>query len=658
MSEDQQFSMTLTIDGNEIDLAVVSVRGRERLNETYCFNVDLVSSEVNLQSAALEGHCAWLAFGANRGVHGKLRNIARRYAGANLSLYRMELRPRLLDLRQGKKRRILHELSVPQIIELLLTENGMNSTDYRFDQMVGVYPPRPICVQHEETDLHLLQRLCEEEGIHFRFEHCPTHHCLIFADDPASFAQRLLPMRFHLSDPNVIALRSISHMAEHWRIHPASTQPGLYRHDRTAAPQSYVDSAETEALNERFEARSTSQLPSEADLHERQTSARQLERQRCERRVVLGRSDDYAIGAGLIVQVLDHPVSALNDHWLLVEVTHAAKQPQVLVGLDPEDVMAIVEAMGAAARIVADAPQQYRFDTEPFSQGYRNHFRVQPWEMAFRPPLKHCRHLVADYQQATLLSGETVINDADKQGRLPIRFDWQAELQARQIAQRSLASFASHLVDGLRTGRRLVVGHFEGDADCPVILDVADNGADGVPTPHAHLRPAHKSKDLSLRTDKATFTLTADGITVTRGDTRLLLQDSPLTQMPPQEEPASTGQFDTDLRLTRQHAPEGAPYSNRLWYIVRMLEPGLHYVAWLEPEHFLFEGRTDEHGNLGLNPHQLRRLAAEYRATPDNICLVHPGDCITLKNWFQQNWSDALLQDFLDQDQPEEWSER
>ncbi|WP_050507286.1 type VI secretion system Vgr family protein [Pseudomonas syringae] len=657
MSEDQQLSVTLTIDDNEIDMAVVSVRGREGINETYCFSVDLISSEPDLQSARLERRCAWLAFGANRGVHGKLSNVTCLYAGANLSLYRIELRPHLRDLQQGKKRRILHQLSVPQILKLLLSENGMDSTSYRFDQMVGIYPPRPICVQHDESDLHLLQRLCEEEGIHFRFEHCPTNHCLVFADDPASFAQRLLPMRFQSSDPNVIALRSISYLAEHWRIHPASTYPGQYRHGRAAATQAWMDMGESEAPNERFEASTTSQLPSEESAHERQLSARQLERQRCERRVVLGRSDDYVIGAGLIIQVLDHPVSALNDHWLLVEVTHAAKQPQVLEGQDTEDVVAIVEAIEATAGMVAVAPQQSCFDTEPFSQGYRNHFRVLPWEMAFRPTLKHCKQRVTDYQQATLLSGETVINDADKQARLPIRFDWQAELDAQKIAHRSLACFASHLIDDLRTGRRLLVGYFEGDADCPAIFDVADNGSDVMPTQHSPLWPAHKTKDLSLRTDKATFTLTAEGITVTREDTRLLLQEPPLPQAPPRDEPASSGRFDTDLRLTRQHTPEGEPYSNRLWYIVRMLQPGLHYVAWLEPEHFLLEGKTDEHGNLGLNPRQLRQLAAEYRATPENICLVHPGYCITLKNWFQQNWSDSLFQDFLDQDQPEEWSE-
>ena len=348
MSEDQQMPMTLAIDDSGYDLAVVNISGTEALNESYSFTVDVISREQNLHSGALEQRCAWLAFGAKRGVHGKITGVTCLYNAANLHLYRVQLGPRLLDMDQGPRRRLFNGLSVPHILRLLLTENGLSESDYRFDQMVGTYPARPLCVQHGESDLHLLHRLCEEEGIHFRFEHSPANHCVIFADDPASFAQRLLPMRFQVSDPNVIALRSISYLAERWLIHPACTDPGLHHHERVLLTQTPLYIAEAEAPNERFDASLTSQLPSEEYAHERQVSARELERQRCERRVVLGRSDDYVIGAGLIVQVLDHPVSAFNDQWLMTEVTHAAKQPQVLEGLGSADIVAIEAEIGRA----------------------------------------------------------------------------------------------------------------------------------------------------------------------------------------------------------------------------------------------------------------------------------------------------------------------
>src|SRR5690606_33986503 len=45
------------------------------------------------------------------------------------------------------------------------------------------------CVQYDENDLHFVNRLCEEEGIHYHFEHAQTEHVLIFGDDQTVFPE-------------------------------------------------------------------------------------------------------------------------------------------------------------------------------------------------------------------------------------------------------------------------------------------------------------------------------------------------------------------------------------------------------------------------------------------------------------------------------------
>jgi type VI secretion system secreted protein VgrG len=40
-------------------------------------------------------------------------------------------------------------------------------------------------VQYDESDLHFIQRLCEEEGIHFHFQHSASGHKLA----PVSYQQ-------------------------------------------------------------------------------------------------------------------------------------------------------------------------------------------------------------------------------------------------------------------------------------------------------------------------------------------------------------------------------------------------------------------------------------------------------------------------------------
>ncbi|EJN26104.1 hypothetical protein PMI37_04039 [Pseudomonas sp. GM80] len=59
---------------------------------------------------------------------------------------------------------------MPKIISHVLDEHGIQGNAYAF-QTGAVYPERIYCVQYDESDLHFIQRLCEEEGIHYHFQH-------------------------------------------------------------------------------------------------------------------------------------------------------------------------------------------------------------------------------------------------------------------------------------------------------------------------------------------------------------------------------------------------------------------------------------------------------------------------------------------------------
>src|SRR5690606_831024 len=52
------------------------------------------------------------------------------------------------------------------------------------------HPMREYCVQYNETDLNFVQRLCEDEGIFFFFEHKDGEHKLILADNKQAYLQR------------------------------------------------------------------------------------------------------------------------------------------------------------------------------------------------------------------------------------------------------------------------------------------------------------------------------------------------------------------------------------------------------------------------------------------------------------------------------------
>ncbi|EPZ0824754.1 contractile injection system protein, VgrG/Pvc8 family, partial [Pseudomonas aeruginosa] len=59
-------------------------------------------------------------------------------------------------------------------------------------------------------------------------------------------------------------------------------------------------------------------------------SQRALERHRADRRLGEGVSDQPLLVSGHFLEIAEHPRAEWNDLWLLSEVFHEGKQPQVL----------------------------------------------------------------------------------------------------------------------------------------------------------------------------------------------------------------------------------------------------------------------------------------------------------------------------------------
>jgi type VI secretion system secreted protein VgrG len=679
MFEDKEMPITLEISGSPMDLHVIGFTGRDALNEPYRFDIDLISDNPHLDVKCLVLRPAWLALDAGgSGFHGLISAASQVYAGTCLSLYRITLAPGLLKLEQRGQRRVFLDMSVPQLIVRLLEEHGLDASCVRFEQLVGAYPPRHVCVQYDETDLHLLQRLCEEEGIHFRFKHSRDGHRLVFADDPASFPERQAAVHLRL-DEGLPDQPAISYLSEHLTLRSEINRQNPVHHARDAIdtrPPDLSASPDRTATNEPFDT-----LPNGVrrndEVHHRQISARTLERLRCERRHIHGRSHHCALTSGQIMRVLDHPIALFNDQWLLVSVHHWGKQPQGLEGSDPHDIAAILSAapsMLNAEAALSSHPQPSKLsglEVPAFDHGYRNSFSVLPWAMTFRPSLIHRRPRVGGYQHVTLMCDAADCSTTRE--KLPIRYDWQ---QAASLPDASacwplaqLSAMQGVEVSGLKAGARLLISHFDQDPERPLICGVLEKKK-----PLSHLRDAAKNirlsdksfkeaqenihldshdllildsgRNLRLKAANATFELRPEGVTVT-GPKTFKIGAAKTDPTPSPEQPDTLCSLDIDLRLTEQPGLAGKPLADRIWYIVYMSKPGLDQLARLEPRHFLFEGKTDERGFLGLVPAQIRGLASHYRRHPSHICLVHPGSCILLQTWFAQNWSEEQLLAFV-----------
>ncbi|WP_028239230.1 type VI secretion system tip protein TssI/VgrG, partial [Stutzerimonas azotifigens] len=196
---------SLHVPGLEHDLQVLEFHGREAISTPFAFDVELVGERPDLDLEALLHQPAFLAFGPDGGgVHGLIQRIAQGESGPRLTRYRLTLRPQLAYLAHRTNPRIFQHLSVPQIVARVLEEHGiLEGVGHRFDLGPVLYPPREYCVQYGESDLHFVQRLCEEEGIHYHFRHDQAGHVLVFGDDQTVFP-RLAPVAYQ-QDSGLVA---------------------------------------------------------------------------------------------------------------------------------------------------------------------------------------------------------------------------------------------------------------------------------------------------------------------------------------------------------------------------------------------------------------------------------------------------------------------
>ncbi|MNE92459.1 hypothetical protein D3C80_1901870 [compost metagenome] len=81
---------------------------------------------------------------------------------------------------------------------------------------------------------------------------------------------------------------------------------------------------------------------------------------------------------------------------------------------------------------------------------------------------------------------------------------------------------------------------------------------------------------------------------------------------------------------------------------MRTPRPGLKELDGLNRDAVIMEGRSQASGNLSLTTKQKRQLAHEYARTPEQLCLLYPGQCVALADYFQQYWTSEQRLDFID----------
>ncbi|RMR23536.1 Rhs element Vgr protein, partial [Pseudomonas savastanoi pv. glycinea] len=166
---------------------VLSFSASEAISQPFTFELDILGDGLDLDLTGLMYKPASLSFGSRKNFHGQIQGATRKHYQPGPACYTLIIGPRLACLGLRHQSRIFQHMTATRIITQVLEEHGLKNC-FRFD-LPTECRERDCCVQYQESDLQLVQRLCAEEGIHYHFVHSRHRHELVFGANLHGFAR-------------------------------------------------------------------------------------------------------------------------------------------------------------------------------------------------------------------------------------------------------------------------------------------------------------------------------------------------------------------------------------------------------------------------------------------------------------------------------------
>jgi type VI secretion system secreted protein VgrG len=164
-------------------LLLTGVRGSEVISRLFNFQLDLlaeVQSQVHFEDILGQEVTVQMALpnGDTRYFNGIVKRFSQGARDQTFVQFRAEMVPKLWLLTKKVQSRIFQHLSVPDILQQVLT-----GLDVAYE-ILGTYYQRDFCVQYRESDFDFVSRLMEEEGIYYFFKHTDGGHQMVVTDVP------------------------------------------------------------------------------------------------------------------------------------------------------------------------------------------------------------------------------------------------------------------------------------------------------------------------------------------------------------------------------------------------------------------------------------------------------------------------------------------
>ncbi|QDH40212.1 type VI secretion system tip protein VgrG, partial [Burkholderia pseudomallei] len=171
------------------DLVLVDFHCTEGLSQNFEIHVRLASQDANIELKKLIGQPVTitlqltdaLASSEERYFHGYVAGFTHLDNDGGFTLYSATILPWLWMLSRRRDIRIFQEENTEAILSKVFREYGqIASFEFRLSKATT---NRSYCTQYRETDLEFVERLMQEDGLFFFFEHAKDGHKLIITDN-------------------------------------------------------------------------------------------------------------------------------------------------------------------------------------------------------------------------------------------------------------------------------------------------------------------------------------------------------------------------------------------------------------------------------------------------------------------------------------------
>ncbi|WNO61003.1 type VI secretion system tip protein TssI/VgrG [Rheinheimera sp. MMS21-TC3] len=345
--------------------------------------------------------------------------------------------------------RIFRSLSVLKIVEKIAGEHGVK-IDAASKVKAGNYPKYDFKVQYEESDMEFVQRLLEQEGIFYYFEHTSGGHKLILADSASAYEPgteaKVEVYSGSLSQPHIHYWQDAVVMA------PGKyTQRGYDLKKPTALPTGEVASGDLVNGHADYEVFC---YEAESEVHTRgkkiagiRLDALQRDSQRRQ-----GASNCRSFSIGKTFTITKHEDKAeQGKQYVLTEVILTA---------------AIASQTGAS---------------KSAKQTITNQFYCVPKEVCYRPQLRCVKPIIHGVQTATVTCKGNEEISIDELGRITVKFHWdRSDITDNQSSCpiRVSQNWAGKKWGAFfypRRDQEVLVEFLNGDPDQPIVIGAVYN---------------------------------------------------------------------------------------------------------------------------------------------------------------------------------------